>query len=169
MFPFSFGFKLAVFLLWSLGCAGGGFYFEMLRWDNAEAGRPLAVAKIVKVIDRGNQKALVHYRAKAAELDKLNINLEKELEYAKTQVRGSCTFGPGFVSVWDAKLEGRPVGVPSAPGGVPDGASEAGDATVDDLLKNEARNAASCAADRQKLEGLREWACRVHKLGCPEK
>lgn len=166
MFPLSLGFKLCVFLLWSLSMAAGGFYIEYIRWDREEAKYTIAVDKVITKIDQGNQRQLVRYRAKAAELDRLNINLEKDLEYARSQTSGTCSFGPSYISVWDAKLEGRPVPVPGAAGGVPGSAGETRAADQDDLLANEAINAAKWGRDREKLIGLREWACRVYGKGC---
>lgn len=166
MAPFSAEFKLILFVIWTLCAVAGGFYVEHLRWVDAEAGRPVAVARIKETIRVRDVKEVKRYEAKAAELDQLNIDLEKELAYARTQIHGTATFGDSFISVWDAKLEGRPVGMPSAAGGVSAKALAARDAEADDLLANEAANAVSCAVDRQKLEGLREWACRVHKI-CP--
>lgn len=131
-----------------------------------EAERPVLVARIKEQIRVKDEKALKFYRGKVSDLEHLNDNLQKELEYARSQNTGSCTLGPSFVFVWDAKLAGRPVGVPIAPGGVPDPLGPARVAVPDDLLANHSRNIPRLLKDRAKLDGLREWACRVHKV-CP--
>lgn len=163
----SLGFIACMVLITGLSSFGLGFYVEHLRWVDAEAGRPVAVARIKQEIKVKDTKQVNIWRNRAAGLEHLNDNLQKELEYARSQNTGSCTLGPSFVFVWDAKLAGRPVGVPVAPGGVPDAVAAPRAAVPDDLLENHARNIPRLLADRAKLDGLREWACRVHKV-CPK-
>jgi hypothetical protein len=162
----SLSFKLCCFFIWTLVSAVGGAYLTYEHYDAKEAKRAVAVVKVKELVRVKDEVQLKRARAKLVQLDQLNINLEEELKRARTQNIGTCTYGPAAVELWDAKLVGRPVGVPSPASGLSAQGQGARDATIDDLQANHAINAAEWARDREKLAGLREWACRVHKVGC---
>lgn len=165
----SLSFWLSMVLISLLSGFGGGFYVEHLRWIDAEAGRPVAVARIKETIRVVDRKKVGELQAQVEAFKNINASLEKDLDYARSQNTGTCTLGPAYIRVWDAKLEGRPVGVPGDSGGVPAAGQAGRDATPDDLLANVAHNAPAYLEEHAKLDKVREWACRVQKQGCPPK
>ena len=167
MFIPSFGFMAIAGGMLTVVGFGAGMKVTSDHYMAKEAERPVAVARVIREIKVKDDKQLNVFRGRLNNLSNLNDQLHRELEYARSQNTGSCTLGPSFVLVWDAKLAGRPVGVPVAPGGVPDAVGAVRTAVPDDLLENHARNVPRLLKDREKLSGLREWACRVHKV-CPK-
>jgi len=88
----------------------------------------------------------------------------KEFVYVPNQAGGECTFGDGFVRVWNAALFADLPDSAGNPAGDPTGSSAAGvSVSASEVLSNHVDNSQSCDAIRRRLSSLVQW----HKEHAP--